>query len=698
MAAGNAAASKGALSVPVVLARVGKYSTYLRRYWWVAILTMAAGIGWGCWTNTQKPSSYISVARMMVNGHISLPEGAVYSEELNNFYGTQMELMRSSEVQRRAATRVESEQPDLKAGQVNLTVAVQQGTSLFVLTAVGDDPKYTQLYLDACMDEYVRLKRELRSETSDTALTSITDELIKLDKDLQTGQDDLLAFQKSNDVVFLEEEGNSAAKYLSQLDGQLSELQTEYRLLNSLDLDHKLAVEQPKQALGADPSAVGAKGDTEPPPSGPEMEYLKAKQQVQILQAEKQRHAKYMRPQHPLMVQLDSQIAEQQRLITLFRDQSEAGLVTRRESIRLQIENLQTSIKEWQAKALDLTQRMSEFNRLKDRVDRTKALSDRLTASIQSVDVNSNLQEDVVSVLETASAASATKLDIAKAYALGAATGLFAGLGIIFVIDFMDDRIGSALEWEGRFPEQIIVQVPEESAKGRLNLLEMDDSHRVFTESYRNLRSALLFMPLEEPRPKSFLITSAVPGEGKSTVAANFAITMASAGSRTLLVDGDLRKGVLHEFFGGSINPGLSEVLEGAIKWQEAVRDTSIPGLFLLTRGKALPGKSESFVSKITDSFLKEIYREYDYIIVDSAPVLANDDTTSLAPKIDAALFVVRTGLSPANLVRHAIDALGTRQVNLLGIVLNSVARNITGYYYHRYAEYYSQESARENS
>jgi len=683
-----------------MLSRLGKYATYLKRYWWVVVVTIAAGLAWGWWSNMQKPSAYVSVARMMVNGHISLPEGAVYSEELSNFYGTQMELMRSSEVQKRAAARVETEQPDLKAGQVNLSVAVQQGTSLFVLTAVGDEPRYTQMYLDACMEEYIRLKRELRSETSDTALTSITDELIKLDKDLQTGQDDLLAFQKNNDVVFLEEEGNSAAKYLSQLDGQLSELQTEYRLLSSLDLDHKLAVEQPQQSANSASGAAStdAGSDAEPPPSGPELDYLKAKQEVELLQAEKERHARYMRPQHPLMAQLDSEIAEQERLISLFRDQSDAELVTRRESIRLQIVNLQTSIKDWQAKALDLTQRMSEFNRLKDRVERTKALSDRLMSGIQSVDVNSNLQEDVVSGLENASPANATKLDTGKTYAVGGAAGILSGLAIIFGIVLMDDRIGSGLEWEGRYPEQILVQVPQEDLKGRLNLLNLDDSHRLFAESYRNLRSALLFMPLEEPRPKSFLITSAVPGEGKSTVAANFAITMASAGSRTLLVDGDLRKGVLHEYFSGVASPGLSEVLHGSLKWQEAVRDTPIGNLFLLTRGRPLADKSESFVSKSTDLFLQETYREYDCIILDSAPVLANDDTTSLAPKSDAVLFVVRSGMSPAGQVRHAMDALYKRQVNLLGVIMNSVNRNATGYYYHRYANYYAQESTAEST
>ncbi|MBC7839189.1 MAG: hypothetical protein H7Y39_11190, partial [Nitrospiraceae bacterium] len=237
------------------------------------------------WLNAQKAPSYISFARMMVSGKIALPEGAIYSEELSNFYGTQSELMQSPEVKRRAATRVESQRPELQPSPISLTVGLQRNTSFFVLTAVGAEPNYTQAYLDACMEEYLRFKRELRSETSQTALTSITDELLKLDKDLEAGQEELLLFQKTNNVVILEEEGNGAAKYLVTLNHQLAALKTEYQLLTMLDLDQNLE-RQGQNVPGQ--AAADATPKPETPNMGPQLDYLKAKQQVQVLQAAKE--------------------------------------------------------------------------------------------------------------------------------------------------------------------------------------------------------------------------------------------------------------------------------------------------------------------------------------------------------------------------------------------------------------------------
>jgi len=222
-----------------------------------------------------------------------------------------------------------------------------------------------------------------------------------------------------------------------------------------------------------------------------------------------------------------------------------------------------------------------------------------------------------------------------------------------------------------------------------VTLLEADDARHVFAESYRNVRSSIFFMPYDGPRPKTLLITSAVPNEGKSTVASNLAITMAFSGASTLLIDADLRRGALRESFGVSSKIGLSEVLKQEVNWREVVVPTSYPNLFLLPRGKILPQPSEHLLRESTDTILKEIYAYYDYIIIDSSPVLAADDTTSLAPKIDATLFVVRLSHTSARLTRKALQLLYDRQVNVPGIILNFVDTSLPEYYYYQYSEYY---------
>ena len=173
---------------------------------------------------------------------------------------------------------------------------------------------------------------------------------------------------------------------------------------------------------------------------------------------------------------------------------------------------------------------------------------------------------------------------------------------------------------------------------------------------------------------------------------------MALSGARTLLIDADLRRGALRETFGISSKIGFSEVLKQEVNWREVIVPSAYPSLFLLPRGKTLSQPSEHFLRDSTDTLLREIYTEYDYIIIDSSPILAADDTTSLAPKIDATLFVVRLAYTSARLTRKSLELLYHRQVNVPGVILNFVDTSLPEYYYYQYSEYYSQPASSSQS
>jgi succinoglycan biosynthesis transport protein ExoP len=273
---------------------------------------------------------------------------------------------------------------------------------------------------------------------------------------------------------------------------------------------------------------------------------------------------------------------------------------------------------------------------------------------------------------------------------------MLAGIGILLLLDRIDDRMASFTEFQHHFSESVLGQIPKEKSKGKVSLLQPDDARHIFAESYRNIRSSIFFMPCEGPRPKTILITSSVPNEGKSTIASNLAITMALSGARTLLIDGDLRRGALREAFGISTKLGFAEVLKEEMNWREVVVTTSYPNLFLLPRGKALSQPSEHLLRDSTDTFLKEVYHNYDYIIVDSSPILAADDTTSWAPKIDATLFVVRLSFTSARLTRKSLELLYNRQVNVPGVILNYVDTSLPEYYYYQYSDYYNTPAPEE--
>jgi capsular exopolysaccharide synthesis family protein len=355
------------------------------------------------------------------------------------------------------------------------------------------------------------------------------------------------------------------------------------------------------------------------------------------------------------------------------------------------MENLQANIKEWEKKALDLSQRLAQFNRLKGKVDRLKATYERLTNNLKEVGVSQVVDgSDQVSIMERATPPVSVRPGLLKSLLIGLACGALAGIGILLLIDRIDDRMASFAEFQHHFTENVLGQIPREKVRGDVTLLQADDARHVFAESYRNIRSSIFFMPYDGPRPKTFLITSAVPNEGKSTISANLAITFALSGAKTLLIDGDLRRGAQREAFDISSKIGFAEVLKGEVNWNEVVMPTAYANLFLITRGKALGQPSEHLLRDSTDRLLQEIYNHFDYIIIDSSPVLAADDTTSLAPKIDATIFVVRLSHTSARLTRKSLELLYNRQVNVPGVILNYVDTSLPEYYYYQYAEYYN--------
>jgi len=676
--------------------RALRFGRLFAKFWWIVLFTTAAGLAVASWLVFQQKEVFVSTGRMVVSGRINIQQGASFSEELANFFGTQVELMKSAEVREKATSQLAAREPQLQAVPVSLAVSQLPQTSIFVLSTTGSEPQYTQKILDAIMQEYVAAKKEMRSSKSDSTQMAITDEIARVERDMSQGESELLAFQKENNVGYLEQEGNSAGAYLATLNRQLADLKTQYELLASLDIDQILQKTQKEPAQAGDIAAGAVDSDAESLFGNalrPEEEYLQAKQRLSLLKAQRDEFAKVLRPKHPQMVELSEQISEQETLIASFRSQSVESLKSRRDAIKHQIDTLESAIKEWSAKALSLSQRLAEYNRIKAAVDRSKGLYDRLVNNLHDVDVTRNVDQDLVSVLEKASPAQAVKPGMVRILTTGTTIGLLIGLAILMFMFQIDDKVVSTLDLESRFDEHVLVQIPTEKHKGLLEPLKANDARHAFAESLRALRSSLLYLPVEGEKPKTLLITSAHPNEGKSTVAVNLAITMALAQVRVLLVDADLRRGTLHRVFNRDCDPGLSDLLLGRVPAEKCILPTSVPNLDLATRGTSVPNPGEIFLNVRLDQFLRDIYGSYDCVVFDSSPVLAADDTTSLAPKLDAAMIIVRFSYSSTRLSRKAIELLRDRQANVIGLVCNDVSQAHQEYYHYKYPQYYGSQA-----
>src|SRR3954469_19674894 len=222
------------------ITRLHRYRALLIRRWWIPLLTICLGLFVQAWLIYQTPPSFLSMSKMMLAGKLNISQNAVYSEDTVNFYGTQIQLMQSQEVRREAEALVRSTHPEMQPVKVDITVTQKPRTSIFDLQAIGSTPDYTQAYLNAIMQKYLDFKKGMREDQGHNVTTAITEQLIQVEKDLRNGEDEMLEFQKQNNIGFIQEEGNSAAQYLVRLNQQLASLKTEYELLEKLDLDQNL--------------------------------------------------------------------------------------------------------------------------------------------------------------------------------------------------------------------------------------------------------------------------------------------------------------------------------------------------------------------------------------------------------------------------------------------------------------------------
>jgi capsular exopolysaccharide synthesis family protein len=299
---------------------------------------------------------------------------------------------------------------------------------------------------------------------------------------------------------------------------------------------------------------------------------------------------------------------------------------------------------------------------------------------------------EMLTVVQKASVPYPVSKGVAKSLIIGLIGGLLVGGVVLFFLDRTDDRVSSSSEIIAHFSEPILAQIPnvdDSRQESGLPLLDLEDERYSYAEAFRSLRSSLIFMPnLSEL--KLLLITSAIPNEGKSTVASNLAITMAASGQRVLLIDADLRRGDLASLFDTDGRIGLSSILRDEVAWKSAVQSTGHPTLSLIPRGPVTNQSGELLLRPRLTALLEEFKREYDLVIFNTAPILATDDTPTIAPHFDGTLMIVRAQFTSARLTRNALDALYQRQVNVLGLILNCIDTEMPDYYYYQYPKYYA--------
>lgn len=643
-----------------------------RRYGWVVVAGALLGMAWAVIRVRQEPVEFVSDGRMIVSGRLNVPEAqAVYSEELANFLGTQMEIMRSEQVMSRARQRLQLERPGLD-GSARLDVNVLQRTSIFVLRATGANPDFTRAYLDALMREFIEFKRERRLAVSQSTIQQIASEISRLERDLATNEQALLVFRQKHNIGYWEQQSASSAHYLSELKDREARLRLQLSLLDNWS--------KATAAEGISPSgriAPGVEGATLQP------DLSSARQKILALQVEYDQRATGLRPAHPKMKSLQTEIERQQRLVQIMEQQQRQSELERRAAIKAELESIATAASELEGKVAESSRIEAEYQKLRITIDRTRDLYNRMLGSLQTIDLSKGVDQELVQVLQPASASVPADRPVRQELTSGFLVGALLGLGLFTLISRLDNRTYSPLEAAEILDCRQFGEIPSRAT----GLLRRKDgiAQAGFDEAIRRLRSLVLVTPTLKEKPV-LLITSALASEGKTEISLQVATAIANSGKKVLLLDADLRRGRMHAVFGETSSPvGMHEYLRGEATAAAVIRSTPHAALSFVSRGNDSDHAGDLLSRTSLSGRIAELGAGFDVVVIDSAPVGPVDDTNWLLPLAGLVLFVVRIGRTPLRSAAEGLGYIRSRGVADVGLVFNGVELDRSSKYYKYY-------------
>lgn len=660
--------------------RLYRFRGVLKRYWWVLFLTILVGLGYQGWVIWSKPERFVSVGKLSVRETGGEAGGRALTAD-PSWFGTVSATIESPAVLDRASKRVILTKPEYEnqLGSVGITARNEQGTYIFAISGTGPNAVFTQFFTASVMDAFMEKRREESREGWRMRVDHLVQNQQRERTALEEARGRLNKFKEDNNVPFIEDERRRMADELSAAKKDREELNqqiTTYQTLNASRL-------------------LRAEGGRKPGEQGTEVvnddDWIQTQKALAVAQSELEERAKIWKPAHPRYQLLEKDIRKYELQLEVLKKEAEEGRKSALDRLRAEVDTKTKAIEALEASARSFAKVAGQHDTLKSEVDRREAQFNQTSELLSKQNVESGGLE-LLAISQNASPATPEPRDLVRHILIGAIGGLLVGLVILFLLDRADDRLASSSEMIEQFSEPILGQIPDvadsRTAQG-LPLLQEEDERFMFAEAFRSLRSSLIFMP-NQSELKTLIITSAIPNEGKSTVASNLAITMSNAGAKVLLVDADLRRGDIAALFETDGRVGLSSILRGEVPWKDCVQEVRGGKLHIIPRGPVTNQSGELLLKPIVPKLLEEWKSGYDLVIFNTAPILATDDTPTLAPNFDGTLMVIRASFTSARLTRNALNSLYQRQVNVLGLIMNCVDTELPDYYYYRYPKYYA--------
>lgn len=567
----------------------------------------------------------------------------------------------------------------------NITVSQQQGTDLLIFEARANDPELTRLLADTVVEVAVQRSQQRARQDTRSARLFIEEQLDVVRTEFDGALQEIANAQSAEEVIDLDTELKAAIARLSELmlayEQNAAQIQeTRAKLAQARAFQGRESIER----VAATTTSVNR-------------QVAAMQERVAELRQKRQSELTDKTPEHPDIVDLDELIA-----------QAEADLQDALEDQHA----LDPGVAGYESQLAGLVQKGAEINASIERTteqfraypDKMRRMAQLEMAAKAAEDVYTSLQEQnyqvgvaeamLVSDMQLVEPALAPERHYSPKLLvntiLGILSGSVFGFGLAFLFEYIDDTIRNPEELAEVWEVPKLGVVPKFKLTGERRVIDELATTHPIAEAYRTIRNGLMYASLDKPL-RLIAVSSAVPSEGKSTFSVNLGISFAREGKRVLMVDCDLRRPAQHRNFPlVSNHKGLTDVLTGKCSFEDAVQETTVPGLWTLTSGPTPADPARLVESLRLRQLLLDFRKQYDVVIVDTPPCLVVNDSIVIARAVDGIILVVESGTTSRKLVSEMKNRFEVAALEPIGVVLNKLdfVSSGYGYYYKAYRRY----------
>ena len=541
-----------------------------------------------------------------------------------------------------------------------ISVAPVLNTRLVDVLFVAADPVFAATALNTHLEEYVQQNLDRRLSDTQSTLAWLDDELVKQQVKVEESERGLARYREQQNALSLDDDQNIVAARLNQLNDAVTRAEatrlqpeTQYNQVRNLD---------PNSDDASTYSAVAQYQGVQD-----------VKLRLAEYDAELVRLAGRYGARHPSIIKLNASIANSQEQLRVETARAVDSIRNEYDSALDEEQRLKAQLAQQVVAVQDLGRKEVGYSVLEREAESNRRVYEALLQQQKELQVIANSRTNNVQLMDRAQPPGGPFTpNTRRDWFVALMAGLMVSLGFVAVFEYLDDTIKTPDDVSRRLGVPLLGLVP--SVRGHRAPVMSGAVPHDFGEAFRSLRTSLVFTSANSST-RIVAMTSTQPLEGKTTSACNVAMVLALGGARVLLIDADMRRPSLHKALGMNNAAGLSHVLAGQARVREAIQRTHDPNLFALTAGQPPPNPSELLSSERMRSFLTSLESgPFDWVIIDTPPVLAVTDAVIIAPMVSGVVFVVGSEMTRSGHAERAVEMLQAGSDSaIIGVVLNRV-------------------------